>query len=127
MSVTLRMEPGNKEELIMDAEKCHNDRKMNHPRPVDNLGSIFMSGTKTLRLRIAEKIVRELGIIFRFDGRRQFKLLLRLFGKKKLIPYLFNINRFMWIDENSHDMFNDYVSFYHKIYNNAKLEIQIFK
>ena len=127
LSVTLKMEYGNKEELIMHAEKCHNDRKINQPGPANNLGSSFMSGTKTLRLRIIEKLARKLGIIFRLNSHQQFKILLILLGKKKLIPYLFNLNRFMWIDENSHDMFKEYVSFYHKIYNNAKLEIQIFK
>ena len=127
LSVTLKKTPGNKEELITHAEKCHNDRMLNQPGPANNLGSDFMSGTKTLRLRIAEKAVRELGIIFRLDTRQQFKLLLRLFRKKELFPYLFDLNRFMWIDEKAHDMFSEYVFFYHKIYDNAKLEIQIFK
>ena len=86
-----------------------------------------MSGTKTLKLRIFERLVRDIGRLFRLDKHQQFKLLLILFGKKNLNPYLFNLNRFMWIDENSHKAFIDYVSFYQKIYKNANLEILLFR
>lgn len=49
------------------------------------------------------------------------------FGLKRIIPYLYEMNRFMMIDEQSHNVFKAYVSFYSKIYKNAKLEIQLFE
>lgn len=86
-----------------------------------------MSGSKTLKLRVVERLIRDLGKIFKLNKAQQFRLLLRVFGKKNLIPYLFNLNRFMWIDEKSHEAFKDYVSFYRKIYRHANLEIILFK
>lgn len=127
LSVTLKKEIGNRIELIRHAEQCHTERELNQPGPANNLGSNFMSGTKTLKLRIFERLVRDIGRLFRLDKHQQLKLLLILFGKKNLNPYLFNLNRFMWIDENSHKAFIDYVSFYQKIYKNANLEILLFR
>lgn len=127
LSVTLKKEKGNKDELISHAEQCHTERKKNQPSPANNLGSNFMSGSKTLKLRVVERLVRDFGRLFKLDNNQQFRLLLRVFGKKNLIPYLFNLNRFMWIDEKSHEAFEDYTSFYKKIYRNANLEILLFK
>lgn len=127
LSVTLKKELGNRQELIDYAEKCHVERQANQPGPANNLGSCFMSGTKTLHFRILERLVYEIGRVFQLDSHKQFELLLRVLGKKELTPYLYNINRFMWTDRNAHKMFLKYVDFYRKIYKNAELEIQIFR
>lgn len=127
LSVTLKKEKGDKDELIRHAERCHLERKKTQPRSSNNLGSNFMSGSKTLKLRVVERLIRDLGKIFKLNKVQQFRLLLRVFGKKNLIPYLFNLNRFMWIDEKSHEAFKNYVSFYRKIYRHANLEIILFK
>lgn len=126
LSVTLKKEQGDKDALIRHAEICHNERLLNQPGPANNLGSCFMSGTKTLKFRIVERIIRMFGNAFGLDKQNRLNILLILFGEKKLIPYLYNLNRFMWKDSESHDIFNEYVSFYRKIYKNANLEIQIF-
>lgn len=127
LSVTLKKEVGDKIQLIKHAEQCQLERKINQPAPSNNLGSCFMSGKKTMRLRIMERIVRDCGRLFCLNRAQTFRLLLCLLGQKKMIPYLYNFNRFMFIDENAHVMFNEYVSFYRKIYKDANLELQIFK
>lgn len=127
LSVTLKKEVGEKKQLIEHAEQCQLERKATQPTPSNNLGSCFMSGRKDIRLRIMERIVRACGSIFCLNRAQKFRLLLWLLGQKKMIPYLYDINRFMFIDKNAHVMFNEYVSFYRKFYKDAKLEIEIFK
>ena len=127
LSVTLKKEKGNRSLLINHAEACHKERQQTQPGPANNLGSCFMSGSKTLGLRIVERIIHHIGTLLRLDRKQRLKLLLVLLGQRRLIPYLYEMNRFMWIDEQSHNVFQAYVSFYSKIYKNAKLEIQLFE
>lgn len=127
LSVTLKKEGGNRSMLINHAEACHRERQQTQPGPANNLGSCFMSGSKTIGLRIVERIIHHLGTLLRLDRKQRLKLLLVLSGQRRLIPYLYEMNRFMWIDEQSHNVFKAYVSFYSKIYKNAKLEIQLFE
>lgn len=127
LSVTLKKEQGDRDVLLEHAKQCHRERQLTQPGPSNNLGSCFMSGTKTVRLKFVERLVHHLGNLFKMDKHQKIKLLLMIFGKRKLSPYLFELNRFMWIDKHSHDAFQEYVAFYRTIYKNAKLEIQIFE
>lgn len=125
--VSLKKENGDRKTLLAHSEACHRERQQTQPGPANNLGSCFMSGTKTLGLRIVERIVYHIGNLLKFDKRQRLKLLLKIYGERKLVPYLFELNRFMWTDKQSHEVFNQYVAFYRKIYKNAQLEIQLFE
>lgn len=127
ISVSLKMSPGNKTLLSEHAEICHKERMLHQPGPANNLGSCFMSGKKSICLRILERLILWIGKPLKLNEHQRLEILLTLYNKKDLIPYLFDLNRFMFIDKNAHEKFNEYVSFYKKIYKKASLEIQIFK
>lgn len=118
---------GKAEELIKIAEKNHLIRKKNQPSGLNNLGTTFNGGSKCtvkgLLFTLLEKTIQVL--LLTSDRRKSYPKALRLVGKAKFIPYLFNPKRYMFIDEKSHILFDEYCSFLRSLYKDSRLEIEI--
>ncbi len=120
---------GKAEELIKIAEKNHLIRKKNQPSGANNLGTTFNGGNnytiKGLAFTLLEKTIQF--FLWTSDRRRSYPKALRLVGKAKFIPYLFNPKRYMFTDEKSHILFDEYCSFLESLYKDSRLEIEIRK
>lgn len=127
LRVVLKKRRGCLEQVKANALKVHIMRLQTQPGPQNNLGSCFMSGKRTLWYRIVQKLVIIYLRIKRKDLSLSLQYELRLLGQKSLIPYLFNMNRFIWKDEKAYNLFDVYVRLYKKLYKNARLEINIFE
>ena len=126
LSVKLKKERGDVELIKKQAVIAHWQRMNMQPGPQNNLGSCFMSGTKRMWYRVYQRFVSFLNRYLHLNL-CPLELELRLLGYSKLIPYLYDMNRFMWKDVQSVEAFDDYVRLYHKLYKKAKLEINIFE
>lgn len=120
---------GNAEELIRIAEKNHIIRQKEQPSGANNLGTTFIYGNeytlKGVLFAYIEKIVQILS--GSSDRRTSFAKALSLVGKSKFVPYLFNPKRFMFVDERSHILFDEYCTFLQSLYKDYRLEIEIRK
>lgn len=107
---------------------AHMDRMRNQPGPTNNLGSIFKRDELTAKGQWICRICRFTAKILHKSEHDhsilKFKLLLA--GYPHLGKYLFDMNRFMWVDINSHNAFNDYLRLRKAMYKNNKFEIEIF-
>lgn len=129
LQVTFRIENGNPNELMFLAKRNHAIRKELQPTGANNLGTTINGCSQpTLKgyiSKVLEKIVQIL--ILTKDRRKTFPIVLRLMFKSKFIPYIYYPNRYMFLDELSHLMFNEYFQFYKSLYKDARLEIEIRK
>lgn len=120
---------GKAEDLVKIAEKNHLIRKNNQPTGANNLGTTFNGGkiytVKGFLFNLLEKVIQVISATS--DRKISFPKALRLVGKKKFIPYLFNPQRYMFIDEKSHDLFDEYYTFMKSLYKDYRLEIEIRK
>lgn len=128
-----KKEYGNRDELILKAQKNHEDRLSNQPGPKFNLGTTYCTlGSRTLYGKIIgkisgiyERILRIKKIDDKRRRKKRYEFELRLVGGKCAIPYLFNLQRFMWLDENADNTFVIYQEAINRIFKNPELEIQI--
>lgn len=127
LTVKLLKRKGELSKIKSLADEAHRLRIESQPGPAKNLGSCFMSGTRTFKFKVIQKIVTTYLKITRMDSKQSLGIMLRLLGYKHLIPYLFDWNRFIWTDEKAADAFNDYVKLYKRLYKDAKLEIRIYE
>ena len=133
LSVTLRKEFGDKEELKTLAEENHRKRKETQPGPKDNLGSIYSGNHKKTVYNIViiclSKIlclVCNLFFLKRGSSRiKQKDIYFSLLGAKDLLPYVRSWNRYIWKDEKSHELFWKYHRIHKKLFNNMDFEIEI--
>ena len=129
LCVTLKKEKGNVEQLKAAAEKNHQIRLTQQPSGANNLGTTINGGAKkSLKgycFVILEKIIKLL--IGGNDDRKSFLILLRLVGMSKFVPYVYYWNRYMFLDETAHDLFQEYLLFIKTLYSDARLEIEIKK
>lgn len=127
LQIKLLRHIGKAEELIKMAEKNHLIRKKNQPSGANNLGTTFNGGNKYtikgLFFTMLEKTIQV--FLWSSDRRKSYPKALRLVGKAKFIPYLFNPKRYMFIDEKSHILFDEYCSFLRSLYKDSRLEIEI--
>lgn len=127
--VTLHKKNGNSNDLKNIAERNHQIRINLQPSGYNNLGTTFNGGTQpTLKGFVficAEKIIRI--ILGKKDSRVSYPILLKLIGKSKFIPYVYYWNRYLFLDEKSHELFNEYFAFVKTLYKDARLEIEIKK
>ena len=132
LRLRFRKEQGDLQSIKDCAKKYHNLRKLTQPGPQKNIGSIHgYSGLPTVSFRIINLIsnVMVLPIIL-IKGKLKknyykTKIILTLTGRRDLIPYLFNLNRFIFIDDKSHDKFREYLDYYKYYFPDSKLEIEI--
>lgn len=129
LQVTLEKKQGDANKLKILAEKNHIIRKMQQPTGANNLGTTFNGGAKkTLKgyiLCFLEYVIQF--IIGNRDVRISFPLLLKVIGQGRFAPYVYYWNRYMFIDERSHDLFPKYYSFLKSLYKDVCLEIEIRK
>lgn len=109
------------------ANEAHRLRVETQPGPSKNLGSCFMSGTRTFYFKVITKLVNIYIKVLNKNYKESLRITLNLLGYKHLIPYLFDWNRFIWIDENAAFAFNDYVKLYKRLHKGAKLEIRVYE
>jgi len=111
------------------AKNVHIGRLKTQPEPTNNLGSIFKRDEATTLGMWISRIGRLVSILFHIpsNNRSILKLKLFLLGYKELGKYLFDLNRFIWIDSNAHKAFNQYLLLRKKLYKNNEFEIEIFK
>ena len=135
LTVTLNLVNGNPDELLRLAEKAHYDRLKTQPGPQNNLGSTYHSlGKRTLfgeSLRIVSGIYSKcLSLLEKdveFRGKKRYELEFILAGGRKVIPYLWSSNRFIWKDNRADQVFLQYQKVLQRIYVEPKLEIEIFE
>lgn len=135
LTVTLRLVHGDPDELMKLAEIAHQDRLRTQPGPQNNLGSTYYSfGGRTLygeSLRIVSGIYSKclslLGKDAKYRGKKRYELEFILAGGRKVIPYLWSSNRFIWKDNRADQVFQQYQKVLKRIYVDPKLEIEIFE
>jgi len=127
ISVTLRKEFGDAEQIRALADKNHATRTKKQPGSKDNLGSIYSES----------KCLSFLGVVFHIIAKsvnlllkpvKQIsttKIILYIMGYKELIPYLWGWNRFIWKDEESHKLFWKYHQIHKKLFLDNEFEIEI--
>lgn len=127
LQVTLTKIQGNPIELKRIADHNHVIRKAQQPSVLNNLGTTINGGNSpTCKGRFLHYLERIIQFVTRNnDTRNSYPLLLKLIGKRKYVPYVYYWNRYMFLDEKSHMLFDDYVSFVKTLYSDAKLEIEI--
>lgn len=129
LQVKLLRNIGNAEELKKIAEKNHIIRNKEQPSGANNLGTTFICGNEyTFKGVIFAYIERLIQVLLGSSDRRiSFPKALRIFGKSKFLPYLFNPKRYMFVDEKSHIVFDEYCTFLKSLYKDCRLEIEIRK
>ena len=127
LSVKLTKQKGNASEIKTKAEECHKLRLETQPGPQNNIGSVFMSGKRTFSYKLLQKVIHTYLRVTKQPLSKSLPLSLWLLGYKHLIPYLYDMNRFMWLDEKAQEVFEDYIILYKKLYKGAELEINIYK
>ncbi len=128
MSVTLKKVHGDIVKLKQLSLKNHQIRKSQQPSGVNNLGTTINGSSLTVKgifLYRIEKIIQLL--IGSKDRRKSFPVVLKIMGLKKYIPYVYYPSRYVFLDQKSHEYFDDYFKFIKTIYNDARLEIEIRK
>lgn len=131
LSVTLRKEYGEVEQLKALAEDNHNRRLKTQPGPKDNLGSIYaVSNGFSRKSWMIRKMASVLCVLFRLIQRDRASinskdLILRFYGAKELQPYVYGWNRYIWKDEKSHELFWKFHKIHQKLFNESKFEIEI--
>lgn len=131
LSVILRKEYGDTETIKKHAHENHIKRLNTQPAPKDNLGSIYAitegysHGSRWIRM-----LARFMCFPYRLACRdkmlkAQIKVILTLYNAKELIPYVFGWNRYIWKDEQSHELFWKFHKIHQKLFNRSDFEIEI--
>lgn len=129
LKVYLKKNKGNADELLAKAEYNHKVRIMQQPNGINNLGTTFNGGSSPTLKGLLFRILLIIVSIFigSKDSRKVYPCSLKLIGKGKFAPYTYRWNRYMFLDEKSHLIFNEYFIFLQKIYKDVRLEIEIKK
>lgn len=116
-------------ELQRIARINHEYRKKTQPTGLNNLGTTFNGGSHPTIKGLLFKIIQRAVTIFskNKDVRAIYPKTLKLFGKSKFIPYIYYWNRYMFLDETAHDLFDEYYEFLKTLFKDVRLEIEIRK
>lgn len=133
LSVKLRKEHGDAEEIKSRAEQNHLSRLATQPPAQNNLGSIYCHpGRPTVvgySIYAAAKVYELIGKLLRMNhgqlaaGKKAF--MLRLAGAADLAPYLYSWNRFIWKDAEAHRLFGKFHRKHQLLFSNSDFEIEI--
>lgn len=129
MRVKLKKLMGDPQELKAIAEKNHQIRRQLQPSGQNNLGTTINGGKyPTMKGLILLQIERLIRFMTRNkDPRKSYPILLKLIGHSEFVPYVYYWNRYMFMDEKSHLLFDKYFAFVKSVYKDARLEIEIRK
>ena len=133
LTIRLKKERGDVDELQKQAKINHQIRKTTQPGPKDNLGSIYaLSGGWSIYSfipRLISKIYATFLYLVERDNtiikQKQRAFLLYLLGAKDVFPYIYGWNRFIWKDEQSHAKFWKYHNVHQKLFKESIFEIEI--
>ena len=133
ITVTLRKENGDADQLRLLAEQCHKRRKTTQPPANDNLGSIYLNKHELTPTGIVLKgCAKIIATLYGLTGqsrnkikKKQREIMLALAGGKELIPYVYSWNRFIWKDERSHELFWKFHHIHKKLFKESNFEIEI--
>ena len=127
LSVTLRKQYGDAEQLKVLAEKNHNRRLQTQPGPKDNLGSIYSNSTeRTIKGKTLHIVAKVISILLKPIKRiSTTTIMLYMTGHKYLIPYVWWWNRYIWKDEQSHELFWKFHRIHQKVFKKSDFEIEI--
>ena len=134
LTVKLKKEKGDVDEVQKIAETNHKIRKKTQPGPKDNLGSIYaISGGWSLYSiipRLISKIYALFISLFIVKDKNKIKqkqraFLLYLLGAKDVYPYIYGWNRYIWKDEQSHVIFWKYHKVHQLLFKESVFEIEI--
>lgn len=131
LSLTLRKEIGNKEDLARIAQQNHEKRKQTQPDPHGTLGSVFNGeGKPTLLYWTLHYLTKILYLPQQLLGKEQIykkrvHLMFRLLGAMDVEPYVYHWNCYHWEDEKAHDLFWKYVGLHRKLFTRSEFEIEI--
>lgn len=133
LTVTLKKEKGDAEQLATQAEQNHLKRKVTQPGPNDNLGSIYaVSDGWSLYSVIPRMITAIYGLLIGLTDKdkeslklRKKAFMFRLLGAKDLLPYVFGWNRYIWKDARSHELFWKFHRLHQKMFKKSVFEIEI--
>lgn len=129
LRVNLRKRKGDPNRLMEIANKNHEHRKKFQPSGANNLGTTFNGGRcptfKGRSLRFLEKCIQL--ITLNKDRRHSYPLVLKCIRKSCFVPYVYNWNRYMFMDVRAHELFPEYVKFVESLYKDVRLEIEIKK
>lgn len=127
------LEKGDIYEIKKAAEQNAINRKQSSP--AKNLGSTYYNlNNRTVLGILIEKIGGIYSRLLNLSGlnaaeikRQRLNLEISLAGGKSAIPYLFSMNRFIWVDEGADSAFIKYQQAIRKIFKDPHLEIEIFE
>lgn len=127
LSVRMRKEIGNKVAIMKKAEAIHQLRNRTQPGPKDNLGSIYSnSGKWTKKGMTLYLVAKAISILMKpIKHLSTTRIILYMLGYESLIPYVWGWNRFIWKNEESHELFWMYHEIHKKLFVNNDFEIVI--
>lgn len=133
LSVTMRKEYGNAETLKKLAEENHSKRLQTQPGPKDNIGSIYAHtdgfSRKSYFVRLFVRVFLCIYRFFQKDRtlvkRAGIDIILRMYNAKELQPYVYDWNRYIWKDKQSHELFWKFHEIHKKLFNKSEFEIEI--
>lgn len=112
--------------LLQKSQEAHEDRKRTQPSAANNLGTTLAGCRKTTKYgKIIRGVSRRLYKII--PGATETGVILFLTGNSCLKPYLFDLGRYMFLDQKSHSLFNRYWSLIKRLYQDPGLEIIIYE
>ncbi len=128
LRVFFRKVTGDSKLLEQRAQEAHRQRKATQPPAANNLGTTMVGcKQRTMWGRIVIPMARTLARITRNSRQTEVAVILLLSGYWRLRPYLFRMNRYMFLDVRAHQLFPDYLRLMSKLYKDPQLEIEIRK
>lgn len=133
LSVHLKKEKGDTEQLKAMAVKNHQERMNTQPRPQKNLGTTYSEfGKKTLQgiiisllSKFYSRVLQLMGSDYQTRCKKKYEFEYTLVGGRSVLPYLFSRDRFIWWDSKADDAFDLYKKVVHRLYVSPTLEIEI--
>ena len=133
LSVKIRKELGDKNEIKKKAEQNHIKRRLTQPPAQNNLGSIYRSSS---RMTIIGYFLKAAVTLYGMAGRLMWRdkndlakhkksFMLGLIGAKDLIPYFYSWNRFIWKDSEAHPLFWKFHKKHQLLFRESNFEIEI--
>lgn len=126
LTVRLRKDYDDVSKLLAISERNHQIRMATQPGPQNNIGSIYRNSNE---LNFIPKIlIKVFSKIFRqniLNTRK--KTVLSLLGGRKLIPYVYGWNRYIWKDDKSHEKFWKFHRIHSHLFKDNTFEIEIKK
>lgn len=133
LTVKLRREIGNTEELKNIAALNHRSRQETQPEAKNSLGSIFIdNGRPTMLNRALSVVIKPYTLILKVKGYtpkqildKRKKLIFYLLGAKDVEPYVSHWNWYQWTDARSYNLFWKFVRLHHRLFSKSEFEIEI--